>query len=175
MVCVKRKKEIENYIPSKFYKIYIEIIAENNEIQKIYMDKSFTNYSLAKLVIDEIKLYLWAKVEKIMSRKIMENSPEGLKTTTMLKIASSEMKKSPKDISNYAQELYMDGYISYPRTGATKYSRNFNFYANLGMFKYDSIFAKEVNNLLNKFKKDNYFLSKGIEKGGHEPIYPTQY
>lgn len=162
--CVERKKAIDNFIPSKFYKIYIEILTENNEIQKIFMDADVDSYDLANQIVSNLKLNLWATVEKIMTRKIKEDSPEGLKTTTMLKIACSEMKVSPKDISDYAQQLYMKGYISYPRTGTTKYSKNFNFFQNLNIFKYDSTFGKDVIKLSQNFKKDNIFYIKGSRK-----------
>ena len=53
----------------------------------------------------------------------------------MLKMASTQLKISPIHTSDIAQQLYMGGFISYPRTGSTKYSRNFNFWFNLRMFK----------------------------------------
>jgi DNA topoisomerase-3 len=172
--CVKRKKEIDNFIPSKYYQIYIRIIAQNYEFQKVYMDKKYKNYKIANDVIDNLKSHLYAIVDIIKTRKKKIDSPEGLKTTTMLKIASCEMNESPKNISNYAQKLYMEGYISYPRTGATKYPPNFDFENHLKMFLKNPVFEKQVQKLLKDFKKDNLFFSKGEEKGGHEPIYPKK-
>ena len=50
--------------------------------------------------------------------------PAGLKTFTMLKMASLQFGLSPYDASKDAQNLYMNGLISYPRTSSTKYSEN---------------------------------------------------
>ena len=146
------------------------------------MINQYNNKSFAKNTLDFIKSYSYLEVKKIIKRKIIKDSPEGLKTTTMLKKASSQLKISPKQASIFAQDLYVKGYISYPRTGSTKYPPNFDFKKSLEMFKEknDRIYLNrnfrndiDVQKLINDFDIRNLDLSKGIEKGGHEPIIPT--
>ena len=95
----------------------------------------------------------------------------------MLKLASSQLKISPKEASNYAQYLYMKGYISYPRTASTKYYPNFDYENNL-RFLIESFRNSEIDenllNLYNRFDNDIIYLKKGIEKGGHQPIIPLK-
>ena len=170
--CVKRKKEIDNFIPSKYYRIYIEILVDK-EIQKIYMNQTFSDFNLALKIKNTLEKNEYCIVDKIRNRKVIQVSPEGMKTNTLLKMASSQLNMNPKEASNYAQELYMKGFISYPRTGATKYSPNFNFIENLLMFKNDEKYGKKVKKLLLNLNKKNFDFSKGIEIGGHEPIFPT--
>ena len=139
------------------------------------MEKDFSNYNTAKNILNNLRNYQYAVVEKIRIRKIKINSPEGLKTSTLLKMGSSILKIVPKRISNYAQDLYMRGLISYPRTGTTKYSILLDFKNSLKMFINDESFGKDVKNLLLNFDSLNLDYSKGQEKGGHQPIFPLKY
>ena len=190
--CVQRKKERDNFIPTKSYQIYVEIKADDDKKYKIYMNKKYENESSVKRVFDDIKSKFSLSVERIITSKNIKDSPPGLKTTTMLKMASNLLGISPKEASDIAQKLYMDGYISYPRTGSTKYSPNFDFKENLTMFKYNEEedysnyyfkyikkkgFKKDKNvqELINKFTISNVDFQKGKEKGGHQPIIPTGY
>ena len=97
----------------------------------------------------------------------------------MLKMASTHLGISPKQASIYAQDLYIRGFISYPRTGTTKYSPNFNFKKSLEMFKgprdYYFYSSKNIQELINNFNRREFNFYKGKEKGGHQPIFPTKY
>ena len=97
----------------------------------------------------------------------------------MLKLASSQLKISPNDASEYAQYLYMKGAISYPRTSTTKYSPYFDFEESLEIFLYKKDVYQDIyddiNNLYQNFDKRRFDFSKGVEKGGHQPIIPTSY
>ena len=74
--------------------------------------------------------------------------PPGLKTTTMLKMASLQLGLSPYEASKAAQNLYMGGFISYPRTSSTKYSENFDFQESLEMFSNNPHFSEKVNKFI---------------------------
>ena len=177
--CVQRKKQIDNFIPSIFYKIYIEIITENGEIHKIYLKEEFSSKIRAKIFFEYINRYFYLKVKNIKTQRKIKDSPEGLKTTTMLKLASSQLKISPNEASEYAQYLYMKGAISYPRTSTTKYSPYFDFEESLEIFLYKKDVYQDIYddicNLYQNFDKRRFDFSKGVEKGGHQPIIPTSY
>ena len=155
--CVQRKKKIDEFIPSKLYNIYVRIKGDDDEFYKIYMNKQYQNKESAKYILEDLKKNFYLSVQWITERKLIENSPEGLNTTTMLKKASSQLKISPKEASYIAQDLYMKGYISYPRTSSTKYSPNFNIISHLKMFEkdYNSVFFGIVEEE-NGFKADKY-------------------
>ena len=175
--CVQRKKEKDNFIPSKYYQIYMKIKLENGEKYKIYLNKEFSKKIYAEEFFDKIKTKILVRIENIKTTIKIKDSPEGLKTTTMLKLASSQLNISPKKASIFAQELYMGGYISYPRTGSTKYSPNFDFDGNLSnlinSFR-DSEIYNDLRNLYYTFDKSKFDFSKGVEKGGHQPIIPLE-
>ena len=122
---------------------------------------------------NKIRCNFFATLEKITYRKKKLAPPAGLKTTTMLKMASLQLGLSPFEASKEAQKLYMNGLISYPRTKSTKYSENFDFKRSLNMFTENPHFSEKVNELLDDFDMNNVDFSRGEEKGGHEPIIPT--
>ena len=198
--CVQRLKERKKYIPKSYYQIYVEIgikedknnegeenedksdeNSENDEnkkkhkikIYKLYMDKKFENKRELLKRLDKMKFNFFVYLKKITYKKKKQPPPVGLKTLTMLKMASLQLGLSPYEASRDAQKLYMNGLISYPRTKSTKYSENYDFESSLKMFKNNYHFSDKVNDLLNNFNKSNIDFSMGEEKGGHEPIVPT--
>ena len=83
--CVQRKKKIDEFIPSKLYHIYVRIKGDDDEFYKIYMNKQYQNKESAKYILEDLKKNFYLSVQWITERKLIENSPEGLNTTTMLK------------------------------------------------------------------------------------------
>ena len=171
--CVKRLKERKKYIPSSYYQIYIEIENDEGETYRLTMNKKFDDKDRMLKRFNKIRCNFFATLEKTTYRKKKLAPPAGLKTTTMLKMASLQLGLSPFNASKEAQKLYMNGLISYPRTKSTKYSENFDFKRSLNMFTNNPHFSEKVKDLLNNFDIKNVDFSRGEEKGGHEPIIPT--
>ena len=147
-------------------------------MHKIYLTNEFFDITKAKEFFNKIKCRFSLKIESIKRTRKIKYPPEGLKTTTMLKLASSQLKISPKEASDYAQYLYIKGYISYPRTGSSKYSPNFEHDNNLKNLLYsfkNYDFYHELIDLYINFRNYNIYFTKGVEKGGHQPIIPLMY
>ena len=52
--------------------------------------------------------------------------PRALNTVDMLKMASSRLGLGPADAMHFAEQLYLKGLMSYPRTETNKYPENFD-------------------------------------------------
>ncbi|MGH2956694.1 MAG: DNA topoisomerase I [Solirubrobacterales bacterium] len=109
-------------------------------------------------------------VTEIKARKSNRKPPTPLNTTAFTTDASSRLGITPSRAMRIAEDLYMDGYVSYPRTDNTVYPKSLN--------------VKELVSSLVKiddFKAAEFLLEGKLEptRGkeettDHPPIYPTQ-
>jgi DNA topoisomerase-1 len=110
-------------------------------------------------------------VKEISARKNTRQPPTPLNTTAFTTDASSRLGITPSRAMRIAEDLYMDGYISYPRTDNTVYPK--------------SLDTKELVKQLvavDDFKAADFLLdgrsleaTRGKkETTDHPPIYPTQ-
>jgi DNA topoisomerase-1 len=110
-------------------------------------------------------------VKEISAKKNRRQPPTPLNTTAFTTDASNRLGITPSRAMRIAEDLYMDGYISYPRTDNTVYPR--------------SLDTKELIKQLvavDDFKAAEFLLdgrsldaTRGKkETTDHPPIYPTQ-
>ncbi len=109
-------------------------------------------------------------VSEITARKNTRKPPAPFNTTAFTTEASSRLGMTPKSAMRVAEDLYMDGFISYPRTDNTVYPA--------------SLPTKELVSSLVKrpeFAAASFLLDGKLEptRGkkettDHPPIYPTQ-
>lgn len=157
---VEREKEIENFKPEKYYEISIDVgfVAKH--------PKRFKEISSAKETIS--KLGDFAIVRNFEAKRRVEPKPTPFNTTEFLKEASMFM--PPHVAMRIAENLYVNGYISYPRTDNTVYPDSLDLLKIVRAFK-NSEFAKEANIVLEQAK---IVPSKGKKKTtDHPPIHPT--
>lgn len=94
-----------------------------------------------------------------------------MNTVKLLKVASSAFGISSNECMRIAEHLYLDGYITYPRTESTSYPAKFNFNEILENHKKNSEWGPYVSKILKQgIEKPN----KGIDKGDHPPITPVK-
>jgi len=109
-------------------------------------------------------------VVEIKARKNTRKPPAPLNTTAFTTDASNRLGITPSRAMRIAEDLYMDGYISYPRTDNTVYPA--------------SLPTKELVSSLvqvDEFKAASFLLDGPLqatrgkkETTDHPPIYPTQ-
>ena len=172
--CVNRQRQIENTKNAlTYFKIFIEVKFSGENI-KIFLDGEFKDKNEVNKIISEIKKNKCLKVKDLISENKTLPHPSALNTATMLKIASSELKISPNKTMHLAENLYMDGYITYPRTETTKYSKTFDFKNNLKKFENSPIFGDDINELISEFDDNSLLDFEGIDMGDHPPITPSR-
>ena len=167
--CVNREKEMEKQNLT-YYKIYIELFLKKSKV-KIYLDEEYKNKNLVKNIIKSLKKFNYIKINNLIREKRTKKHPLGLNTATLLKIASTNLSYSPQFTMNIAQNLYMKGYITYPRTETNVYSSSFDFKTNLKKISKDKIENKE---LIRNLKDIDFMSEEGIDAGDHPPITPSR-
>jgi len=161
---VEREKEIENFKP----KPYWEIVAEfcNGGSFKAKHVEKFKELTKAKAAFERIGNTATVRTFEKKERK--EAKPTPFNTTEFLREASKFM--SPDRAMNIAETLYMNGYISYPRTDNTVYPPTLNLKAIASSFL-ESEFKEEAKIVLSQ---PSIRPSRGKkESKDHPPIYPT--
>ncbi len=157
---VEREKQIQEFKSKKFWEIFIKVKGIEAKL-----DRRFESKEEAQNVLNKIGSY--AKVIKFEKKRIEENKPIPFNTTEFLKEASRFM--DPDKAMRIAEELYMSGYISYPRTDNTVYPATLNLRMLVEKFL-DSEFRKEAKFVLS----GSMIPSKGRrETKDHPPIHPT--
>ena len=89
----------------------------------------------------------------------------------MLKVASKTYNMAAHDTMKTAEQLYLRGFITYPRTESTTYSVNFNFTEILQEHCTHSEWGPYVQNLM---KIGIAKPRKGVDNGDHPPITPVK-
>ncbi|MCQ4152786.1 MAG: DNA topoisomerase I [Archaeoglobi archaeon] len=158
---VEREREIENFRPEKFYEILLEFEGFEAKHPARYKD-----LEKAREIFSKIGDY--ATVKNFSSDSKIEAKPIPFNTTEFLRAASAFM--PPHIAMSVAENLYINGYISYPRTDNTTYPPSLNLKEIARAFL-DSEFSKEAKLVLDQ---KEIVPSRGRkETTDHPPIYPT--
>ncbi|EAS07738.1 DNA topoisomerase I (macronuclear) [Tetrahymena thermophila SB210] len=170
--CVEREDQIKKFIPSLLYKVKLTLQGSDNKTQMLaYSEQKETlSKEKAQYIFQSIKLEKHIQIVSVSSETLVEECPVGLNTVEMLKAASSSLNMSPQQTMDAAENLYLKGFITYPRTESTAYSSSFNFKKVLSSLQQDIEYGKFAQNLLN----DGYIIpQKGNDTEDHPPITPT--
>ena len=157
---VDRETEIQKFKPEKYYEIFADFEGFTAKHPKRYSSRDEAEKVFSK--IGEV-----AEVIAFSRKEVAEAKPVPFNTTEFLREASRFM--SPHRAMAVAETLYMNGYISYPRTDNTVYPKSLNL---IGITKaLASQFPREAEIVLSQ---DRISPSRGRrETKDHPPIYPT--
>ena len=126
--CVARHDEILSFVPKPFWSLTADIQHSVGRTIKISCSRGrFFAQNIAIQAEKKLKENSTCKVVKVSNEKKSKKRPNGLNTVDLLKIASKNLGIGPHETMGIAERLYIQGYISYPRTESTKYPSSFNF------------------------------------------------
>ena len=113
-----------------------------------------------------------ARVTEVKEKSATRPAPIPFNTTGFL-TAAANIGISPSRAARLAEDLYTDGYISYPRTDNTVYPSSLEMREVLGQLKRVEDVGQHVERLL---KSEKLSPTRGKkETTDHPPIYPTGY
>lgn len=163
---VKREKEIEAFKPTPYWEIDAlcrnsdEFIAKHEKGR--FLDKGEAESIISRLSREGV-------VSDLKQEKKIETPPVPFNTTEFLR-ASSAIGFSPANAMRIAEGLYINGWISYPRTDNTVYPKSLDTREVIGLFQNNEF--KEYADVL--LKKDVLKPTRGKrETTDHPPIYPV--
>lgn len=163
-----KEAEISLHVPIPSFAIDVTI--KKGGIYKLnYKKKNLKSLNEAVNLVKLLKSSN-AIVTDISQEDSEEKVPTPYNLNKLNKDASKFFGMTPSDTMSAAESLYLNAYISYPRTESEKYPPNFNHKENLG--KLDNRYSSYIKELKLMNKKFNPIEGKKTDPA-HPCIYPT--
>ncbi len=194
--CVDRYDANVNFTPETFWSVHVYVPStlqrrDSKSITVSYSRKNFNvtnendhmkfNWERKRLFkkdvvcmfLDRIKRSPIAKVTSMKSVVKKKPRPLPLNTVMMLKIASKALGIGPKETMHIAENLYLSGLISYPRTETTVYPQHMDLMGVIKKFgaSSDAKWCNAANSIIEHGLKRR---KGGIDAGDHPPITPCR-
>ena len=186
LFCVKRAKEIQQFVRRKYWSINCvgafgnthPAAAANAFVPLQWIpDKTFRKEeALNALAI--LKGTSFGTVIKYTQKVKVLRPPTALNTVELLRSCSVVLGLSPIKAMKHAEELYMSGYMSYPRTESTKYPQSLPVhdlvspFALLQQSTHENIFRAAAEKILKGGGRG--VPRRGKDAGDHPPITPLR-
>ena len=165
---VEREKEIKNFQSKPYWKI-TATLKKDKSFTVTHIKGQIWDKSVAEKIYATVKDASKGTVTELTKTVEQERPPSPFSTTTFLQAASA-LGLSASKAMGVAEELYMAGLISYPRTDNTVYPYSLNIKAVLEKLA-NSPFSKEVEEVRTNPRK---YPTRGKKQTtDHPPIHPV--
>jgi DNA topoisomerase-1 len=165
---VDRHLEIESFVPEPYWLISARFKKDDGFVAN-HVDNPFKERERADAVMERIKTSESGEVSLYEVKEKDEYPPPPFNTTMMLAEAN-KMEIPPARAMKVAEDLYTDGFISYPRTDNTVYPRSLSLKFILEKLK-ESEFKKEAEEIL---AQERIRPSRGrTQTTDHPPVHPV--
>ncbi len=166
---VDREREIEVFVPEKYWLLTLTAhLADGTVMEARHTNGKFTDKTQAETAYNATGEPL--KVTEVITSHKTDRAPTPLDTTALI-VGAGRLGISAAAAMNRAEELYMRGFISYPRTDNTTYPKTLNINAHLQMLDCGGISANDVK-YVREHRRPVPTRGKK-ETTDHPPIYPT--
>jgi DNA topoisomerase-1 len=115
---VDREREIEAFVPEKYWQLSLDTEKNGEVIEARHATSRFTDKDLATQAKERTREPL--KVAEVKEGARVERAPTPFDTTAFI-VAAARLGFSAANAMRLAEDLYMNGFISYPRTDNTVY------------------------------------------------------
>ena len=167
-----REKEIEDFVPEKYFTIDATLIAENDTFRAHHKLNPFKkkDEDKARKIYEKIKDEKIAIIENFNQNLKKRKPPAPLNTNKALILLTKNLKISAKRAMDILNSLYLNKVISYPRTDSDVYKPDFGHLDLLNEFSSHTTYGSYTKNLL---KENRIKPTKGKKDAGdHPPITP---
>ncbi len=165
---VAREKEVREFQPTPFWTVAANL-KKDTEFKASHKNGSFKDKDLAHSAVTRAKLAKTATVRSVAVNEKDEYPPAPFNTTVFLAEATKRGLTAAQAMK-IAEDLYTNGYISYPRTDNTVYPPSLGLRSILEKLR-KSEFAAEAEELL---AQETIRASKGKRSTtDHPPIHPV--
>ncbi len=166
---VNREMEIKSFVPILYWVVNVKLATKSGqEFEATHKKKRFLKKDEAYKAYNNIKDSGTVLGVTEKTRKLAPPAP--FNTTSLIVIANAIGFAAARTIS-IAENLYMNGYISYPRTDNTVYPSSIGISEIAKMFDKSDEFKEMSREVISQEK---IVASRGKKRStDHPPIYPT--
>jgi DNA topoisomerase I len=166
---VERELERRAHVAEPFWELYATFRHPDGDFTAHHSTDKFWKEAEAKSALEATASP--GRVTAINSQKRTRKPPTPLNTTAFTTDCSNRLSITPSRAMRIAEDLYMDGYISYPRTDNTVYPKSLDTRRLVG----DLVKVDEFKAAASLLEKSALQATRGKkETTDHPPIYPTQ-
>lgn len=164
---VDREKEIEAFVPEKYWQLALDFEKRGEVIEARHTNGRFHEKAAAEQARDRTQSPL--VVKEVRTGTKQDRAPSPFDTTTYI-VAAARLGLSAANAMRIAEDLYMNGFISYPRTDNTVYPPSLDISGILNTLK-NSPFKKDVEWVIAHRRP---IPTRGKKSStDHPPIHPT--
>lgn len=164
---VDREREIESFIPEPYWELSLDTEKDGETFSARHINGKFTDKEQADTAYAATKKPL--KVTDVKEGTRSDKAPTPFDTTGFI-VAAARLGLSAANAMRIAEDLYMNGYISYPRTDNTIYPPSLNLESILDTLS-KTQFKKEVDWVRKNRRKTPTQGKKSSTD--HPPIHPA--
>ena len=171
--CVKRHHEIQSFQPETFYTLQASFRTSSGETvypewdrKRLFDQKAIYCF---KELIAQSTLGLVVDVSETVEKRVR---PQALDTVSLLKQCSQYLYLGPHHTMHIAERLYLQGYITYPRTETNKYPSAFDLRSTLVAQTSSHIWGRVAQEVLSS--GGVRARTDGKDVGDHPPITPVR-
>ncbi|MGQ9537729.1 MAG: DNA topoisomerase I [Actinomycetota bacterium] len=165
---VDREKERKEFVPTPFWTVKIECRKDAETFQALHARERFPTQEEAEEA--HSRLEAKAVVREVKSTERVVKPPIPFNTTGLLTAAAS-LGYAPAKAMSIAENLYMNGYISYPRVDNTVYPPSLDLRGILRELSGSPAFRELAEELM---KRKRLTPTRGSRQStDHPPIHPT--
>lgn len=169
-IIVDKEKEIQAFKPDPFWQIQLVGEVKHSVIEAWHKQDKFWDKKEADKVMTNVKNPK-AKISEVSSKQFKQAPPVPFDLTSLQIEAYKTTKINPKNTLEIAQNLYTNGWISYPRTSSQKLPKSIGYSKIMKSLSKQKVYKPLCDKLLkNKNLKPNE--GKKVDEA-HPAIYPT--
>jgi DNA topoisomerase-1 len=168
---VDREKEIQAFKPEPFWEISLNGEYKKKEVQASHSSDKIFDQKEAERIMKAVKGAKEARIMEVKRTEREQAPPYPFDLTTLQSESYNLFKITPKETLAIAQELYLAGITSYPRTSSQQLDPKLGFAKILQQLGKQAVYEKMCAELL---KKKNLVPNNGKKTDpAHPAIYPT--
>ena len=122
----KREEEIEAFIPKPFWQLTAKINVKNEILEALHEEDKFWDKNEAQEIYKKCK-NKDAVVKEIKKRQYYTQPPTPFNVTTLQTESYKNFGFSPKQTLDIAERLYLNAFVSYPRTSSEKLPKTIDY------------------------------------------------